>query len=219
MTCPASFAEQDLSAALELNLAAVRRAIERTGRDPDSVRILAVTKGFGIPAARAALQAGLTHLGENYASELATTRAAVPGATWHFLGNIQTNKLRVIAANAQVIESISRAREIDKLAQLPTPPICMIEVRTVDDPARGGAAATDVSGLLQRARDAGLSVSGLMTVASLSDPVRDFAAVRALADELDLPECSMGMSDDYETALQHGATEIRLGRTLFGPRR
>ena len=202
-------------------MADLRGRIEATGRSGDSVRIVAVTKTFGPAAVRAAAANGLTHVGENYVDELCTTRSScgdVP-VTWHYLGALQSNKIARVLECADLVASVSRAKEIDRIVLGPQRPL-YIQVDVTDAPTRSGARPSDVPGLVQRARAAGLDVRGLMLVAPI-DPSRARAAfrlTRSLADGLGLPECSMGMSDDLEAALEEGSTEIRVGRALFGPR-
>jgi uncharacterized pyridoxal phosphate-containing UPF0001 family protein len=191
-------------------------------RDPASVRVVAVTKTFPAPVVAAAYAAGLRVVGENYASELIAKRAATRGLdlTWHFLGALQSNKIARIAAAADVLCSVSRVRELERLAAVKPGARLYVEVDFTDLPTRRSAAPDEVAGLVARGRALGLDVAGLMTVAppDLVGARAAFNATAALADELGLAERSMGMSDDLELALACGSTEIRVGRALFGPR-
>jgi pyridoxal phosphate enzyme (YggS family) len=207
--------------ALAEHLGEVRQRIADAGRDPSTVRILAVTKTFGIEAVEAAYAAGLRAVGENYLVELEGKRPLDDSAMqWHYLGALQTNKIARIGALANVISGVSRAKELDKLAALGVTAQLDIQVDTTGLAQRNGAAPSEVLSLVAHARALGLPVRGLMTVAPPSETgAREaFALVRQLADEAQVAERSMGMSDDYALAAQYGATEVRLGRSLFGPR-
>jgi len=207
--------------ALADHLGEVRERIAEAGRDPASVRILAVTKTFGIEAVQAAWAAGIEAVGENYLVELEAKRPGdVSGVRWHYLGALQTNKIARISVMADVISGVSRAKELDKLASLGSTAQLDIQVDTTGLSQRNGAPASEVLGLVRYARSLGLTVRGLMTVAP-PDPegAREaFMLVQRLADEAEVTERSMGMSDDYLLAAELGSTEVRLGRLLFGPR-
>ncbi len=203
-------------------LDALYARIAAAGRDVAGVRVVAVTKGFGASAARAALACGLTTLGENYVDELERTRAALgdASATWHYLGALQTNKIARAAAAADVLCALARPREVARVAAARPGMRVYVEVDYSRVAGRPGCAPAAAPALVGLARDAGLDVAGVMTVAP-EDPAgaRDaFAAAAALADALGLAERSMGMSDDLELALAAGSTEVRVGRALFGPR-
>ncbi|MDE3065655.1 MAG: alanine racemase [Acidobacteriota bacterium] len=192
------------------------------GRDPRTVRVVAVTKTFAPAYVRAAYEAGLRTVGENYAGELAAKREATRdlALTWHFLGALQTNKIARVCANADVLCAVSRERELERIARAKPGARLYVEVDFTGAPARAGAAPGEVAGLVARGRALGLDVAGIMTVAppEAHGARRAFAATAALADDLGLAERSMGMSDDLELALAHGSTEVRVGRALFGPR-
>jgi PLP dependent protein len=186
------------------------------------VRVVAVTKTFGPEVVRAAAGAGLGVVGENYVAELVAKRDATRDLelTWHFLGALQTNKIARVCAAADVLCSVSRDRELERIAAARPGARVYVEADFTDAPTRTGASPARVAGLVGRGRDLGLDVAGIMTVAP-TDPAgaaRAFAAAAALADGLGLAERSMGMSDDFELALAHGSTEIRVGRARFGPR-
>jgi PLP dependent protein len=221
-TFPASSAESELSERVGANLATLRARIAATGRDPSSVRVVAVTKTFGPDAVRAAVAAGLDAVGENYLSELEAKRAALDelAVKWHYLGALQSNKIARVAAAADVICSISRAKELERLASLGCAATLYVQVDFTGESGRNGAAPEEVGRLVTRARELDLSLRGLMTVAPI-DPQRAehaFAETARLADAFDLTERSMGMSDDLELACRWGTSEVRVGRALFGPR-
>ncbi|MEY2421661.1 MAG: dependent protein [Acidimicrobiaceae bacterium] len=205
------------------NLERVRDRIASAGGDPDLVRILAVTKGHGIEAVRAARVAGLDDIGENYAQELSAKADELddPAARWHFIGQLQRNKVRQIAHLVHLWQSVDRLRLGEEISKRSPGAAVLVEVNLTDDPARGGAHPGLVPGLVDGLRDLGLQVGGLMAVGSTGaehDVRGGFRAVRALADDLDLPERSMGMSGDLELAVREGSTMIRIGSALFGPR-
>ncbi len=221
-TFPASSAENELTQRVAANLAALRARISAAGRDPSSVRVVAVTKTFGPEAVLAAWAAGLGAVGENYLVELETKRAALGelAVAWHYLGALQSNKIARVAAVADVICSLSRVKEIDRLRELASISKLYVQVDFTRAPERNGADPSDVGALVARARADGLAVCGLMTVAP-ADPAgaaRAFEETARLADALALEERSMGMSDDLELACRWGSTEVRVGRALFGPR-
>jgi pyridoxal phosphate enzyme (YggS family) len=221
-TSPASCADRDLVAAVAANLADLERRAVASGRTLDAVRVVAVTKTFGVAHVRAAAAAGLRVVGENYVAELIAKRDAARDLdlTWHFLGALQTNKIARVAAAADVLCSVSRVREVERVAVARPGARIYLEVDFTDASTRTGARPDEVAALAARARALGLDAAGIMTIAPL-DTARareTFLATAALADELDLAERSMGMSDDLEIALACGSTEIRVGRALFGPR-
>jgi uncharacterized pyridoxal phosphate-containing UPF0001 family protein len=184
------------------------------------VRIVAVTKTFGVDEVQAAWQLGLRHFGENYVDELCAKRNAAPEATWHFLGALQTNKIARASNCAQVLSAVARERELERLASLGCANSLDVQVDFTGRAERNGVAPGDVAKLVSRARELNLNVRGLMVVAptDLVAAERAFASTAALADELGLTERSMGMSEDLELACSLGSTEVRLGRALFGPR-
>lgn len=196
------------------------------GRD---VRLIAVTKGFDADAIIAAAAAGCTAIGENYAQELVHKIEAVHASgvvpvlpEIHFIGQLQTNKVRMIANLVDVWQTVDRpalAAEIAKRA--PTARV-FVQVNTTAEAAKGGCRPEDTAELVRCCTEAGLQVEGLMTVGPTSGGAEQtasaFEMLRVLADELGLPGRSMGMSGDYESAIAHGATHVRIGSALFGPR-
>ncbi len=189
------------------------------------IRIVAVTKGFGAEAPLAALRAGLADLGENYADEMVRKAVAVAdaspasGARWHFQGALQTNKINRLAPHVhlwQTVDSVARAAALG--ARVPGAR-ALVQLDLSGAPGRSGCAPADAPAVVAAARDAGLTVLGLMCVAPLdAEPAVAFTQLARLADALGLPERSMGMSDDFEDAVRAGATMLRLGSVLFGRR-
>jgi pyridoxal phosphate enzyme (YggS family) len=204
----------------------VRERIAAAGGD-ETVVVLAVTKGFGPEAIEAALAAGCTAIGENYAQELLAKRDAIQHAPLqhvevHFIGQLQTNKVRQIAGLVDVYETVDRERLVHEIARRQPGARVLIQVDTTGEPGKGGCPLPDVDALVAVALTAGLDLRGLMTVGPTNagpEAARaGFRAVRAAADRIGLAVCSMGMTDDIEVAVQEGSTQIRVGTALFGPR-
>jgi pyridoxal phosphate enzyme (YggS family) len=183
------------------------------------VRIVAATKTVGVGAIREALDAGCADLGENRAQELLakapelTTRPA-----WHFIGRLQRNKVAALAPLVDLWQSVDRIELGRAIAGRAPGAAVLAEVNVADDPAKAGVTPQDAPALVDGLRSVGLSVGGLMTIpAAGRDPRPAFAALTQLAERLGLPEVSMGMSDDFEVAVEEGATIVRVGRAIFGP--
>ncbi len=220
-------------------LARVRSRIERAaaaaGRDPAGVRLVAVSKKKGPEAVREAFAAGQRAFGENYAQELAVKAEALAdleGLEWHFIGHLQTNKARLVARHAHVVQTVDSpalARELGKRAaregrRAPMP--VLIEVNVAREPQKPGAAPSDIEDVIRAVRsEESLALRGLMTMPPPGDldgarrcfetlvSLRNLHGGRSL-----LPELSMGMSDDLEIAVSCGATIVRVGTAIFGRR-
>ena len=205
-------------------LASVRRRIEQTGRDPDGVAIVAVTKGFGPEACREALEAGLTMLGENRVQEALAKMDVVTGAQWHLIGHLQSNKVRHAAGRFALIQSVDTIKLAEHIAHAHPAQQVLVEVNVSREPQKSGAPpdqALDVMTGVARLLD----LRGLMAMGpTQGDPTAAFREVKQLRDEAEqrlgtsLPILSMGMSGDFEAALAAGSTMLRLGQVLFGPR-
>jgi PLP dependent protein len=221
-TFPASSAEHELLERVAANLALVQARIASTGRDPSSVRVVAVTKTFSSAEVRAAYQVGLRHVGENYVDELCEKRGATPECDlqWHFLGALQTNKIPRIVRCADLVSGVTRTREIDVIAKVSPGQRVDVQVDFTGEGRRNGAPPHEVAALVAYATSHSLDVRGLMVVAPRGETAtrEAFRRTRDLADELGLVERSMGMSDDIEIACELGSTEVRIGRALFGAR-
>ena len=206
----------------------VRGRVAASSRDPGSVRMVAVTKGFGPEAARMALAAGVTELGENYADELVAKAGQVAGddlgtgqPVWHFLGSIQRNKVARLAPVVSWWQGLQRLEEGQAIARRHPRSSVLVQVDVTGLPGRGGCAPDRVPELVAALRDEDLEVAGLMAVGPPGPPDASrsgFALVSSMADALGLPVRSMGMSDDLEVALAEGSTMVRVGRALFGER-
>ena len=200
----------------------IRQQIADAGGDPDAVTVLAVTKGFGPDAVAAAVGAGLCAVGENYAQELLDKADALDEQPeWHFIGRLQSNKVKLVAGLVTCWQSIDRPALVDEVAKRAPGARLMVQVDATGEEGKGGADPSAVPELVARARDAGLDVVGLMAVGVMGDLVATEAAFRAvaqLADRLELPERSMGMTGDLAAAVRSGTTMVRVGTGLFGPR-
>jgi len=205
-------------------LAAVQRRIERTGRDPETITIVAVTKSLAPEACKEALAAGLTNLGENRVHEGVTKMDAVNAGTWHLIGHLQTNKARLAAERFAMIQSVDSARLAEAIARANPRKQVLLEVNVSREPQKSGADPDGAMDLITRIAGL-LDLQGLMAMGpSTGDPTPAFAELRVLRDEAEqrlgrpLPILSMGMSGDFEAALAAGSTMLRLGQVLFGPR-
>jgi pyridoxal phosphate enzyme (YggS family) len=205
--------------------AAVRRRIAAAGGDPDAITLLAVTKGFGPEVAMAAAAAGLVDLGENYAQELVAKAPIVaeahPDVRWHAIGRLQRNKVRSLAGIVSLWQSVDRLDLGVEIAKRAPGAAVLVQVNVSAEPQKGGCEPDATSDLVAALVEHGLDVQGLMTVGRTGSPAdarAGFALLRRLADDLDLPVRSMGMSGDLEAAVAEGATMVRVGSALFGPR-
>jgi pyridoxal phosphate enzyme (YggS family) len=231
----------DIAANLQRVRARIARAAERVGRDPSGVTIVAVTKAFTADVVRAGVGAGLFDIGENRVQEARDKRALLgdlSGVRWHLVGHLQRNKVKLALSLFDVIHSLDSLRLAEALEQraaaLGRPVSVLVEVNVAGEASKKGFLLEDealfLSALERIVGFPHLSLDGLMTVAPfVSDPetVRPvFARLRELRETLRrrFPESgwnhlSMGMTDDFDVAVEEGATLIRLGRALFGARR
>lgn len=221
---------------LEQRISAVLSRIEQAavgvGRDPASVRLLAVSKGQTVSAVQDAFRSGIRAFGENHLLDAIPHIDAVPTAEWHFIGRLQSNKTRQIAERFAWVQSVDRQRVAARLsAQRPEglPPLSVcLQVNVDGDPAKGGCPPAELPQLAAAVADMPrLQLRGLMTIPALEHDEAGLRAVfdhaRALYDECRaaghaLDTLSMGMSDDLESAIAAGATMVRIGSALFGPR-
>jgi pyridoxal phosphate enzyme (YggS family) len=212
---------EDVAVRLEAVRHRVADAAARAGRPASSVRLVVVTKGVPPPVMQAAYDAGATDFGENRAQELLAKAPEIEGRpTWHFIGRLQRNKVAGLAPLVDLWQSVDRIELGQAIAGRAPGAAVLAEVNVADDPAKAGVATADAARLIDGLRSAGLSVGGLMTIpAAGRDPRPAFARLAALADRLGLAELSMGMSDDFEVAVEEGATIVRVGRAIFGPRK
>ena len=205
-------------------LTTLQTRIALAAGDVDRVRIVAVAKTFPPDAIRAALAAGIVEFGENYADELcakAIELADEPAIRWRFIGTIQRNKLARLAPFVACYEGVARIEEGRDIARRAPGASVFVEVDATGLAGRNGVSLTEAPALVEALREVPIVVDGLMTVAPPGGGVAAencFHLVGQLARDLGLTECSMGMSEDLEMAVAAGATEIRVGTSLFGPR-
>ena len=202
-------------------VAHVRSVISTSGGT--AVSLVAVTKSFGIDALRAALTAGCDAAGENYAQELLEKIAeGAPSIDVHFIGALQSNKVRMLVGHIALWQSVDRDSVVDELGRRAPGATILIQVDTTGEPSKGGVTPTQLDALRVRAESRGLIVKGLMTIGP-TDGTQDeceksFGMLRHLVNEQGLSVCSMGMSADYPIAVACGSTMVRVGSGLFGDR-
>jgi len=207
----------------------IARAAARAGRSPAEVTLVAVSKMQELSAIREAVSIGITDIGENWVQEagpkVVTLREEGLHPTWHMIGHLQSNKAKAAVGLFDVIESVDTihlAETISRLASRPVP--VLIEVNVAGEATKSGIGPEEVAEMVARARALpNLQVLGLMTIAPMvADPeqVRPvFRQLRDIARKLDLQHLSMGMTDDFEVAIEEGATIVRIGRAIFGQRK
>jgi PLP dependent protein len=205
-------------------LAVVHERIASAGAEPDDVRVVAVTKGHGPDTVETALAAGLQDLGENYASELVAKEEAaraVGDCRWHFLGHVQRNKVRLLAPAVDLWQAVDRVAAGREIAKRVPGAAVLVQLNVSGEAQKHGCRADEASAVVEELTALGLEVRGLMAVGPTGPPEDarpGFRRLVAIAERLGLPERSIGMSDDLEVAVSEGATMVRVGRALFGPR-
>ena len=205
-------------------LGEVRDRIAAAGGDWRTITVVAVTKGFGFDAVEEAYEAGLRDFGENYAQALLgrtegrATRWPDSPPRWHYLGAVQRNKVRRLAPHVFSWQGVSRVAEGIEIAKHAPGAAVMVQVNVTGAPQRNGCAFDEVPALVEALREHALDVRGLMCVGPQDDPRSAFARVATAAKDAGVAELSMGMSGDFEVAVQEGSTMVRLGTALFGPR-
>ncbi len=230
----------ELEAALSANLAAVRRRLDRAaaaaGRRPDEIRLIAVSKTFGIPHIEAAAAAGLRDLGENRVQEAMDKQAATTAlpVRWHLVGHLQSNKARKAVAFDWIhsVDSAALLARLDRAAaEAGRSPQALVQIDLAGEATRHGAREDEARRIVEAAADCrAVRLRGLMLLPPWSDDPEAtrpwFRRLRALRDELQagapepvrLDELSMGMSRDFEIAIEEGATMVRVGTAIFGRR-
>ena len=218
----------DIATNLERVRERLARAAERAGRQPDEVLLIAVSKTVEVERIRAAVAAGVTALGENRVQEAKTKIAALGRpAAWHLIGHLQTNKVKDALPLFDVIHSLDRlelAREIERRAAARWQAVeALLQVNVAAEASKGGVAPDAVGETLDAiGKLAHVRVRGLMTIPPEVERAEDsrswFRRLRELAERHGLRELSMGMSGDFEVAVEEGATMVRVGTAVFGPR-
>lgn len=227
--------DRDIAHRLELVQQRLRGAAERAGVTSDRITLIAVTKTWSSEVAADAVRAGATDLGENRVQEAAEKRAHVPSTRWHLIGPLQSNKARLALETFDVVHTVDRPRIADRLERLLAEhspdrrlPV-LLEVNVGQEPQKAGVLPADAEALARVVLGhSHLELRGLMCIPPFSrsaeDSRRHFAGLRTLRDDLQqrlgtpLPELSMGMSHDFEIAVEEGATMVRVGTAIFGPR-
>jgi pyridoxal phosphate enzyme (YggS family) len=206
----------------------IARAAARAGRRREDITLVAVTKKFPAEAIGEAARLGVRHFGENYVQEFETKRAALAalaGVRFHLIGHLQANKARRAVELFDMIQTVDSARLAERLDQAAAGPVdIMIEVKLSPEESKAGVSPEDLPRLVEAvAACPNLRLRGLMTMPPWSDeaePSRPyFRRLRGLAEASGVAGLSMGMSHDFETAIEEGATLVRIGTALFGPRR
>jgi PLP dependent protein len=200
------------------NLARAREAIAATGRDAESVQILAAVKYVALEELPVLAEAGVELVGENRAQELAAKAGAHPGLfTWDFIGHLQSRKVRQILPVVRLIHSVASDSALGQLSRYADPGTeILVEVNVAGEAGKSGIGPAELPAFLARSP---VPVVGLMTMPPLAERPEAsrpyFAALRELAEEHGLRELSMGTSQDYVVAVEEGATIVRLGSTLY----
>ena len=215
---------------------AVRRrvadAADACGRDPGEIAVIAVTKTVGVPEIREAVAAGMNDFGENRVQEFLGKYGLFPDVRWHFVGTLQTNKVKDVVGRAHLIHSVDSPKLLhtidQKAAEAGVVQGVLLQVNVSGEGAKHGFAPADVrEALIEASRIDSVEVRGLMTMAPLARPEQVrwvFRELRELRDSLhamplngvELVELSMGMSGDFRVAVEEGATMVRIGRAIFG---
>jgi pyridoxal phosphate enzyme (YggS family) len=215
--------------------ARIRRAVMRAGRRRDEITLIGVTKLFPASVGREAYALGVRHFGENYVQEFEgklPELGELAGAQFHLIGHLQSNKAKRAAQLFDVIETVDSAKLARRLEEVPpelrrssgSPLEVMIEVRLSAEETKSGVSPEELPAVLEAVRSCpSLHLTGLMTMPPFSDDPEQsrpyFRRLRELAERFGLAKLSMGMSHDLEVAVEEGATHLRVGTALFGPRR
>lgn len=200
------------------NLARIRSEIATAGRDPSEVAILAAVKYVPLEELGALAEAGITLVGENRAQDLVAKADAYPGRfTWDFIGALQSRKVRQLVPYVRYIETVASDSALAQLGRHAPPDLeVLVEVNVAGEESKSGISPAELGAFIERCP---VTVVGLMTMPPFAEQAeanrRYFTALRALAAEHDLPQLSMGTSQDYLVAVQEGATIVRLGTSLY----
>ena len=214
--------------------ARISAAAKECGRVPEDIKLIAVTKTYPIEAMNEAIRLGVTDIGENKPQEIRDKFDNVSPVNWHLIGHLQTNKVKYIIDRCTLVHSVDSIKlmaEIDRQAQDHNRDIdILIQVNISGEESKSGIAPDELPLLLEYAKNlTNTHVKGLMTIApkcDIDEVSRHFSNMKELFDQtakqsyknVTMTELSMGMSGDFETAIKHGATMVRIGSLIFGPR-
>jgi pyridoxal phosphate enzyme (YggS family) len=211
--------------AIAENLAAVESRIDaacaRAGRKRKDVTLVAVSKTFAADRVDEAIAAGVTHIGENRVQEARDKKPQVRSAArWHLIGHLQSNKAKDAVRIFDVIETVDSVELAQKIARASeTARDVLLQVNIGDEPQKSGVSTADVQGVVQQIRGVqGINLIGLMAIPPIGDPRKPFRRLREIRDQVGLEHLSMGMSEDFEIAIEEGSTMVRIGRAIFGAR-
>jgi hypothetical protein len=204
----------------------IREAAARCGRDPQAIRLIAVTKTVPVEKIRQAFECGVSNLGENRLQEALSKRETLQDLplTWHFIGHLQTNKAKKVLENFDWIQSVDRPELAEKLNQAASKSVpVMIEVKLHEEPGKSGVEEPALAEFVKQfTRLDRLQLRGLMAIPPFFENPEDvrpyFRKLRGFGEQFGLTELSMGMSNDFEVAVEEGATMVRVGSALFGER-
>ena len=225
-------ADEEIARRLDAVRHRIALAATRSGRSADAISLVLASKTQPPAAIRAAYRAGARDFGENYVQEAVSKRSevhALEDVRWHLIGHLQTNKAALAVKNFDMIQTLDSARLAEAIARAhPSPPMrVLIEVNLGNEASKSGVAPALAESLIESARDK-VDIIGLMTIPppakTATEARRHFAQLRALRDRLAagsglaLSELSMGMTEDFEVAIEEGATMVRVGRAIFGER-
>lgn len=213
----------------------IKKACERSGRNPEDITLISVTKTHGAELINEAIDAGAKDIGENKAQELCNKYDDVKPVRWHFIGHLQTNKVKTIVDKVVMIHSVDSdklASEIDKRAKSSGVVMdILVEINIGMEDSKSGATEEEARDLIKKIRDEyqNLRVRGLMCVPPITDnpensrryfrKLKDiFESIKELSEDENFDTLSMGMSGDYEVAIEEGATVVRVGTAIFGAR-
>lgn len=219
----------------EIVLENIKKACERSGRNPEDITLISVTKTHGAELINEAIDAGAKDIGENKAQELCNKYDDVKPVRWHFIGHLQTNKVKTIIDKVAMIHSVDSeklAAEIDKRAKASGIVMdILVEINIGMEDSKSGATEEEARDLIKKIRDEyqNLRVRGLMCVPPITDnpensrryfrKLKDiFESIKELSEDENFDTLSMGMSGDYEVAIEEGATVVRVGTAIFGAR-
>lgn len=194
-----------------------------TSRSMGRTKIIAVTKSLPVEAVVAAKEAGLHAVGENYAQELISKHGDLEDlkVEWHMIGEVQRNKVRKLSGLVSLWHSVDRLEVLEEIRKRDPLAKVLIQINPLEESGKGGSSLEDAAQLIEHGLEIGLAVEGVMAVGVQGDLRKTseiFNQVAFLTEEFNLPQRSIGMSEDIDVAIDHGSTMLRIGRALFGDR-